>query len=192
MISMVASRAMFQTDNTWRHLVRPARKSEIAAIAAVIAAAFDELSDQIPPVIFKAYVEESTDVAARWDEAEVLVAEIDGKIAGTVTYYADASREGLGYPSDWAGFRTLAADPAFRGRGVGRALLAASIDRAGEAGVPTLAIHTSEVMRAAGRLYEQAGFRRAREYDFTGASALGLDEAQAGHIAVIAYRLDFA
>jgi GNAT superfamily N-acetyltransferase len=173
-------------------VVRAAERSEAGRIGELVVAALHEFSADIPPVIFKAYVAESADVAARWHEAEVLVAELDGEIAGTVTYYPDAGREGLGFPSGWAGFRTLAVDPAKRGRGIGQALLAACLERARAAGVPTLAIHTSAVMRAAGRLYEQAGFRRASEYDFTGAAALGLGEEEAGHIAIIAYRLDFA
>ena len=93
--------------------------------------------------------EESADIVARWDEAEVLVAEIDGEVAGTVSFYADASREGLGFPAGWAGFRTLAVDPAMRGRGIGKALLAGLPRQGANAGAPTLAIHTSQVMRAA-------------------------------------------
>jgi GNAT superfamily N-acetyltransferase len=120
----------------------------------------------------------------------VLVAEIDREIAGTVSFYADASREQLGFPSGWAGFRTFAVDPAMRGRGIGKALLQTCLDKARRQGAPTLAIHTSRVMRAACRLYEQAGFRRSPEHDVTGSAALGLGE-EAGHIAVIAYRLDF-
>lgn len=173
-------------------VVRTAERSEAGRIGELVVAAWHELRDGIPPVIFKIYAEESANVAARWDEAEVLVAELDGEIAGTVTYYPDAGREGLGFPSGWAGFRTLAVDPARRGRGIGAALLAACIQRARSEGASTLAIHTSAVMRAACRLYEQAGFRRAPEYDVTGASALGLSEDEVGHIAVIAYRLDFA
>src|SRR5262245_24048330 len=98
-------------------LVRAADRSEAGRIGEIVIAAWHELRDGIPPVIFKAYAEESADVAARWNEAEVLVAVLDGEIAGTVTYYADAGREGLGFPSGWAGFRTLAVDPARRGHG---------------------------------------------------------------------------
>jgi GNAT superfamily N-acetyltransferase len=145
----------------------------------------------IPSAIFESYVAQSADLGARWDEAEVLVAEVDGGVAGTVSFYPDASREGLGLPSGWAGFRTLAVDPAVRGRGVGRALLQACLDRAQEQGAPTLAIHTSAVMRAACAMYERAGFRRATEYDFRATAALGMDAA-AEDVAVIAYRLDFA
>jgi GNAT superfamily N-acetyltransferase len=182
---------MPETKLSPRVLVRPARKDEARGIGTLVAAALQEFRELIPPAIFQAYVEESADIAARWDEAEVLVAEIEGELAGTVSFYADASREGLGFPATWAGFRTLAVDPAMRGRGIGKVLLQTCLDKARTQGAPTLAIHTSQVMRAARLLYEQAGFRRSPEHDVTGSAALGLDEG-AGHIAVIAYRLDFA
>jgi len=182
---------MLRTDLSPRDLVRPARRGEAGCIGTLVAAALQEFRELIPPAIFQAYVEESANVVARWDEAEVLVAEIEGELAGTVTFYADAGREGLGFPATWAGFRTLAVDPAMRGRGIGKVLLQTCLDKARTQGAPTLAIHTSQVMRAACRLYEQAGFLRSPEHDFSGSAALGLGE-EAGHIAVIAYRLDFA
>jgi GNAT superfamily N-acetyltransferase len=180
---------MRQTENT--SLIRRARRSEIPRIAPVVAAALEEFRGAIPPAIFNAYVEESADLGARWNEAEVLVAEFGGRIAGTVSFYPDASREGLGFPAHWAGFRTLAVDPSLRGKGVGRALLDACLDRARTITVPTLAIHTSAVMSAACALYERAGFRRAPEHDFRATAALGMDAA-ADDVTIIAYRLDFA
>jgi GNAT superfamily N-acetyltransferase len=182
---------MPRTDLSPRDLIRPARRGEAGRIGTLVAAALQEFRELIPPAIFQAYVEESADIVARWDEAEVLVAEIEGEVAGTVSFYADASREGLGFPSGWAGFRTLAVDPAMRGRGIGKVLLQTCLDKARTRGAPTLAIHTSEVMPAARRLYEQAGFRRSPEHDVTGSAAVGLGD-EAGYIAVIAYRLDFA
>ncbi|MFL5205347.1 MAG: GNAT family N-acetyltransferase, partial [Microvirga sp.] len=106
---------MQRTGLSPRVLVRPAKRGEAGRIGTLVAAALQEFRELIPPAIFRVYVEESADIVARWDEAEVLVAEIDGELAGTVSFYADASREGLGFPSGWAGFRTLAVDPAIRG-----------------------------------------------------------------------------
>jgi GNAT superfamily N-acetyltransferase len=182
---------MQQTGRFSFDLIRPGKKPEMAAIASVVKAALAEFSDRIPPKIFRAYVEESSNLADRWDDADVLVAEVDGEVAGTVTFYADAGREGMGLPHDWAGFRTLAVHPAARGRRIGRALMQACLEKARDRGAPTLGIHTAAVMNAACRLYEQAGFRRCAEYDVWASEVLDLG-AGAGDVAVIAYRLDLA
>ena len=86
----------------------------------MIAAAFAQYRHEAPAPLFEAYLEQSRNLAARWHIAEVLVAEIDGRIAGTVTFFADASSEGMGLPEGWAGVRTLAVHPAARGRGIAR------------------------------------------------------------------------
>ena len=49
----------------------------------------------------------------------MLVAEVAGRLAGSVLFYADASTEGLGLPPGWVGFRKLAVDPRMRGHGLG-------------------------------------------------------------------------
>ncbi len=62
--------------------------------------------------------------------------------------------------------RLLAVGPAGRGRGVGRRLLEECIRRSRATGAPTLALHTTDMMRVAMALYERMGFARAPELDF--------------------------
>ena len=62
-------------------------------------------------------------------------------------------------------FRFLAVDPAARGRGVGRALFQACLDRARAAGKRRMALHTTEWMATARAMYERAGFQREPEGD---------------------------
>jgi GNAT superfamily N-acetyltransferase len=62
-------------------------------------------------------------------------------------------------------FRFLAVDPAARGRGIGRALFAACLDRARAAGKRRMALPTTEWMVTARAMYERAGFRREPEGD---------------------------
>jgi hypothetical protein len=100
-----------RADATASCLIRRATRQEIPEIEGIVLAAFEQFRDQAPPVMFEAYLEKSRNVAAHWDDAEVLVAEALGQIAGTVTFYADASAQGVGLPGDWAGFRTLAVQP---------------------------------------------------------------------------------
>lgn len=66
-----------------------------------------------------------------------------------------------------AEIRALAVSPEARGNGVGRALLAAVIDRAGGQGIRTLVLLTKPEMRAAHHLYEEAGFGRLPDRDWS-------------------------
>jgi ribosomal protein S18 acetylase RimI-like enzyme len=63
--------------------------------------------------------------------------------------------------------RALAVRPDARGAGIGRALLAAVIERAREAGVQHLLLLTQPEMKAAHHLYEEAGFDRLPERDWS-------------------------
>src|SRR5260221_5458305 len=113
---------MSQADRSVPCVIRPAVRDEIPEIESVIVAAYSEFLDEVPAAVSDAYLEDSRRVGDHWDEAEVLVAEFDGRIAGTVFFHADASSEGLGWPKGWAGFRRLAVHPALRGHGAGRML----------------------------------------------------------------------
>jgi ribosomal protein S18 acetylase RimI-like enzyme len=68
---------------------------------------------------------------------------------------------------DEAEIRALAVCPEARGTGLGRALLAAVIDRAVSEGVRTLVLLTQPEMRAAHHLYEEAGFGRLPDRDWS-------------------------
>jgi len=115
------------------------------------------------------YAAELADVAGRAAVSLLLVAveargELAGSILGAVTYiddeasmYADAMVEGE------VAIRMLAVDPRAQGRGVGRALMQACIERARAAGRARVVLHTTEWMTTAHRLYERLGFRHAPE-----------------------------
>src|SRR5215472_3079857 len=64
---------------------------------------------------------------------------------------------------DEAEIRALAVRPEARGDGTGRAWLASLIDRAASAGVRHLVLLTQDDMKAAHRLYAEAGFTRLPE-----------------------------
>jgi GNAT superfamily N-acetyltransferase len=170
--------------------IRPAAAHEVPEIEAVGVAAYAEYWAQVPGPVFDAYLEDLHRLADRWREAEVLVAEADGRIAGSVLYYPDASTDGLGLPSSWSGFRKLAVHPKMRGRGLGRALTEACIAVARRRKTPAVGIHTTPFMQAACRLYERVGFERCPEFDMSAAD-MGFGGA-ADQVRVIAYRLDLA
>lgn len=110
------------------------------------------------------------DVARRAEEVDVLVAwtAVARRVVGCVTFVT-------GPTSPWAellddreaGIRMLAVDPAAQGRGVGRALVAACIEHARRCGCRAVMLHTTPWMTAAQHLYEQLGFTRLPERDWT-------------------------
>jgi GNAT superfamily N-acetyltransferase len=107
------------------------------------------------------------DVASRAREAEVLVAlDDDGSLLGGVTYVGDPSNSWAEFKAeDEACFRMLAVTPDAQGRGVGRALVEACIERARRDGKSRLSLLTTATMASAHRLYERLGFRRTPESD---------------------------
>ena len=94
----------------------------------------------------------------------------DGQIAGGVVYFSDMQYYGsggtAGQVKNASGFRLLAVDPAFRGRGIGQRLTAACIGKATRAGHGTLIIHSTKFMEVAWKMYEQLGFERFEKIDF--------------------------
>jgi predicted N-acetyltransferase YhbS len=172
-------------------LIRPAIRHEIAVIEDVCVAAYSQYRDEVPRAASDAYFQDLRQLAVHWEKAAVLVAELDGRTAGCVLFYDDASLEGLGLPQEWAGFGKLAVRPDMRGRGIGRALVENCVHRARRIGSPTIGLHTASFMKAARSIYERMGFRRCPQYDLTASEMLGVD-AGVREVEVIAYRLDLA
>ena len=151
-----------------RPVIRPATSLDIDALTPVIARANEGYRGAVRDRLFEAYLASALDVAGRLEAGEVLAAEVDGQIVGTITFYMDANDEGMPsrFPGNTAGIRVTAVDPSARGQGIGRALVEACIERATAAGLSCIALHTADFMAAAVAVYEKAGFRRAPEYDY--------------------------
>jgi len=106
------------------------------------------------------------------DRKGLFVAE-DG--SGRVVGYA-LVRLGLGWiGARRGGITSIAVEPASRGRGIGRALLARALDHLREHRVQVADLEVSATNRAAQSLYESFGFRRDRLLpDYYGRSRDGL------------------
>jgi GNAT superfamily N-acetyltransferase len=161
--------------------IRDARPEELDEVSQVIRDAYQEYRNSIPTRAWQTYIREITDVRSRLGVAELIVAELDGRLAGTVSLYLDASPAMQeGWPAGWAGIRILAVRRAYRDRGIGRKLMEECIRRCRERGIATVGLHTTEAMDVARRMYERMGFIRAPEFDFHPAPG----------VVVMAYRLD--
>lgn len=162
------------TDRPTTPLIRPVRPDEFTALGELTVAAYHSLPTDMPHQ--QAYDERLRDVATRARTSCVLVAVGPaGELLGGATYvsgpedpYSEALNEGE------AGIRMLAVDPARHGRGVGRALTLACIERARVAGRHRVVLHTGEWMPAARHIYESLGFRRVPAIDFSPAPGIDL------------------
>lgn len=82
-------------------------------------------------------------------DAELLVAELDGQLAGYAVFWQVLDQGELG---------NVAVDPAHRRRGLARRLVAAVMERAGERGVRELFLEVRPSNTGARQLYESFGF----------------------------------
>jgi GNAT superfamily N-acetyltransferase len=113
------------------------------------------------------YLDMLGDVAHRARHAVVWVAELEGKVAGSVALtfegqeYSDIARAGE------LEFRMLAVDPRIQRAGIGRAMVEAIVDYARTVeGIHAVSLTSIENMTNAHRLYESLGFERIRERDW--------------------------
>jgi GNAT superfamily N-acetyltransferase len=92
---------------------------------------------------------------------ELIVAELESKLAGAVAYFGPNSQKAAFFDQRWPIIRMLVVDPAFRGKGIGRALSDECIARAKRDGSPIIALHTSPIMSVALPMYLKMGFVKA-------------------------------
>lgn len=99
---------------------------------------------------------------------EIFVAEIDGKIAGSVVLFPGKMQayEWATDVPDYPEIRMLAIDKEWRGKGLGRALIQHCIETSRGQGDKEVGLHTAEFMTDALSLYTKMDFERKPELDF--------------------------
>jgi ribosomal protein S18 acetylase RimI-like enzyme len=136
----------------------PADRDAVNAVALAAFAQYAGDYDDWPT--FSAGIKRMADLAA---DGDLLVAERAGRVAGAVVHVGPGRPRSAIFPSDWSVIRMLVVDPAARGGGIGRALVAATLELARRAQAPAIGLHTSPIMVSALRMYEAIGF--TREHD---------------------------
>jgi len=102
-------------------------------------------------------------MASLSDTGEILLADADGAVVGAVAYIGPRqSPRADFFEPDWPIIRMLVVDPAARGRGIGRALTQACLERARRDRAEVIALHTSPAMEVALALYLNMGFKLLR------------------------------
>ena len=137
-------------------LVRRATPDDHPAIGAVTVAAYEPFLADVE----SDYRRHLENAERRDREAELWVAELDGRLVGTVTYcpvgspWRELARE------DEGEFRMLAVHPDAQGHGVGGVLVERCDERAVADGLRAMVLCSQSGMAAAHRVYQRMGYTR--------------------------------
>ena len=157
--------------------IRPATPADDVAVADLVVDAYVQGGHLAPD---DGYVRVLRRTADRRRQAEVLVAELDGHLAGTVTIVVGGTEFSEFGDEHDTEIRMLAVASDHAGRGVGAALLARVLDRSRAHHARGVALYTLDSMVAARTLYQRNGFGRRPD----------LDHEPVPGVQLRAYRLD--
>lgn len=150
-------------------IIRDAKPSEFEIIRELRLQAYEEHSTKISEEHWNALKQQIVTDDHTNPDIDIMVAEIDGEIVGTVVLfpakiqgYQGLVEDELKYPE----LRKLAVSNKARGQGVAKALVNECIKRSKHKGYSAMGLHTSDFMESAVKLYEQMGFERVPENDF--------------------------
>jgi len=155
------------------YIVRNAKPNEFEKIGALMVKVYSQLdgfpkeSEQPDYYTMLANIGEQT----KKPETQLLVAvNREGEVAGGVVYFSDMKYYGSGGTAtkekNASGFRLLAVDPDFQGKGIGKLLTKKCIEKGRKRDHLNIVIHTTKAMQTAWRMYEKFGFKRAEDLDF--------------------------
>ncbi|RFU65198.1 GNAT family N-acetyltransferase [Peribacillus glennii] len=165
-------------------IIREAHESELPFIREQRVSSYQEHARGIPADHWNALKKAISSNADTQDGVELIVAEVDGQVVGSVALFPAKSDayEGQVDELDYPEIRMLAVAPEARRKGAAKALVSECIRRAEAKGFTSIGLHTGQFMEGAMSLYETMGFQREPQYDF--------EPANDG-IIVKAYRLTF-
>ena len=151
--------------------IREARDDELDAVASLIVDAYAEYAARMSPDAWSSFANEIANVRGRLGDAELLVAEQDGALVGSVTMFSGwrGAQEGT------AGVRLLSVLPSKRGEGVGRALMEECVTRAKDAGKTRIVLTTTQEMAAIREITESMGFTREPGMDYEAAPGVRVE-----------------
>lgn len=134
--------------------VRLATRDDAREISRVILEAFGAIRDRYNAEAFADVTPDEERVANRFDEGALWVAEMDGRVVGTVSLSNEP--EGLYV-------RSMAVLPEYQGRGIGHKLLDALHEYATKGGTRRIFLYTLPFQLGARELYEKHGYEWVRD-----------------------------
>ncbi len=134
--------------------VRLARPGDESAISEVLLEAFSRFRDEYTPESFAIVTPSADEVATRFGEGPMWVADDNGDIVATVSVLPEP---------EWLYIRSMAVSPAAQGLGIAHRLLDAIEEYAVAEGFSKLFLYTTYFSKGAIELYEKHGFVRGRD-----------------------------
>lgn len=154
--------------------IRNAKASEFEALGKIMVKVYSQLegfpNESEQPEYYKMLA--NIGKLTEKEHTELIVAvSPEGKIVGGVVFFSDMKSYGSGGTAtkikNASGFRLLAVDDSFRGKGLGKLLSKECINKAKGLKHKKLIIHSTESMKIAWGMYERLGLLRFHEIDFS-------------------------
>jgi GNAT superfamily N-acetyltransferase len=142
--------------------IRPATEADLPRIielihlGAVDGAGREELGPPLPDAYYRAFRG-----FARFPEAKVMVAEVDGEVAGTLQFHLLPGLSNGALPT--AEVESVHVAESHRGRRIGEAMMAWATDEARRLGCRRLQLTSNKARTDAHRFYERLGFAKSHE-----------------------------
>jgi predicted N-acetyltransferase YhbS len=150
-------------------VIREARPGDDEAVGELLVDAFvTQYAKKLPEIRYDDARKKALRATAdKRREAKVLVAELDGRVIGTVTIFPPGASGSEAWRPDAADLRHLATLPELHGRGYSRPLLDEAERVAQALGAKGICLHVRRGVIGVARLYQHRGFVRAPEGDLS-------------------------
>ena len=134
--------------------VRLATVDDASEISSVLLAAFGAIREHYTDEAFDAVTPKRDEIERRFAEGPIWIAELDGKIVGTVSLTTEADRFYV---------RSMAVLPEAQGKGVGGELLEALHEHAADGDHERIFLYTLPFEKGARAMYEKFGYKWIRD-----------------------------
>jgi GNAT superfamily N-acetyltransferase len=147
--------------------IREARPEDDAVIGELLVDAYiTQYAKKLPEVVYTEERKRSLrDVASKRAIASVLVAEVEGEVAGTVALFPPGAPGSEAWTPNTADLRHLATAVRYHGTGLARPLLDAAEALARQWGVDAIGLHVRRGAQGVARMYMGRGYARVPEGD---------------------------
>jgi ribosomal protein S18 acetylase RimI-like enzyme len=145
------------------YLIRNASEADYPAVNRLCVEAYREFAPEVGAANWQLMRESLSRAADLSGVGELLLAAEADELLGVVVYVPPGNSDGITIPAEWATIRMLAVSPESRGRGIGKALTQACINRARRDGAQAIGLTTGAMMRIALPMYERMGFYKEAE-----------------------------